>query len=152
MLVGPSNKQLGLLAVFLDLARSVSRCVADISIVICGGTCKRGDVVSVERGCWFEGGGFAILLQLRRCEAAESWSKMTWGLSQSTCLSDMCLGAYIRHVYDPQSLVGNSVFFWILQWWRFGIFFGARLGDVGVGWLPMASVVAGNSRDRCVLF
>jgi hypothetical protein len=79
MLVGPSNQQLGLLAVFLDLARSVSQCVADISIVIYGGTCRRGDVVSVERGCWFEGDGFAILLQLRRWEAAGSWFKMTWG-------------------------------------------------------------------------
>jgi hypothetical protein len=38
----------------------------------------------------------------------------------------------------------------ILQWWRLGVSFGVRLGDAGVGRRPLATVVAGNPRDRFV--
>jgi hypothetical protein len=39
---------------------------------------------------------------------------------------------------------------WIWQWWRLSIPTGVRLGDVGVGWRPLASVVAENPRDRFI--
>jgi hypothetical protein len=44
------------------------------------------------------------------------------------------------------------VFFWILQWCRLDITFGARLSGAGVGLLLMGLLVVGNYRDRCVLF
>jgi hypothetical protein len=34
--------------------------------------------------------------------------------------------------------------FWILQWWRLSV----RLGGVGIGRRPLATVVARNPRDR----
>ena len=38
----------------------------------------------------------------------------------------------------------------ILQWWRLGVSSGVRLGGTGVGRRPLATVVAGNPRDRFV--
>jgi hypothetical protein len=42
------------------------------------------------------------------------------------------------------------VLFWILQWWRLGVSSCVRLGGVGIGRRPLATVVAGNPRDRFV--
>jgi hypothetical protein len=39
---------------------------------------------------------------------------------------------------------------WIRQWWRLGVSSSVRLGGVGVGWRPMALVVAGNYRGQFV--
>jgi hypothetical protein len=39
---------------------------------------------------------------------------------------------------------------WIWQWWRLSIPTGVRLGDVGVGRRPLASVVAENPRDQFI--
>jgi hypothetical protein len=40
------------------------------------------------------------------------------------------------------------VLYWILRWWRFGIFSSVHLGDAGVEQRPLATVVAGNPRDH----
>jgi hypothetical protein len=37
-----------------------------------------------------------------------------------------------------------------LDWWRFGVSSGVRLGGTGGGRRPLATVVAGNPRDRFV--
>jgi hypothetical protein len=39
---------------------------------------------------------------------------------------------------------------WILQWWRLGVSSGVHLGGAGVGRRPLATVVAGNPRNRFV--
>jgi hypothetical protein len=39
-----------------------------VSLAFAGG---RGEVVSLERGCWFGGGGSAVLLRLCRWEAKD---------------------------------------------------------------------------------
>ena len=38
----------------------------------------------------------------------------------------------------------------ILQWWRLGVSSGVRLGGARIGRQPLATVVAGNPRDRFV--
>jgi hypothetical protein len=38
-------------------------------VVIHDGADSLGEVVLLERGCWSEGGGFVVLLQLLRWEA-----------------------------------------------------------------------------------
>jgi hypothetical protein len=42
------------------------------------------------------------------------------------------------------------VLFWILQRWRLGVSSCVRLGGVGIGRRPLATVVAANPRDRFV--
>jgi hypothetical protein len=39
---------------------------------------------------------------------------------------------------------------WISQWWRLDVSSGVRFGGTGVERRPLASVVAGNPRDRFV--
>jgi hypothetical protein len=62
-----------------------------------------------------------------------------------TCVSLLAAGLFI----NSESLVGDGSF-WILQWWRLGVSSGVCLGDAGVGRRPLATVVAGNPRDRFV--
>jgi hypothetical protein len=41
---------------------------------------------------------------------------------------------------------------WIWQWWRLGLSFNVRLGDVGVWRRPLVSASAGKPRDGSVFF
>jgi hypothetical protein len=76
-----------------------------------------------------------------------SWSKIAWGHPPVDmpqwhvpwCMQQACSSAH------KASLV--MVLSWIWQWWRLNVSFGVHLGDAGVGWRPLASVVAGNPRD-----
>jgi hypothetical protein len=54
-----SDRQLGLLAVL----RNWRDLFLGESLAFAGG---RGEMVSLEQGCWLEGGGSVVLLRLRR--------------------------------------------------------------------------------------
>jgi hypothetical protein len=78
-----------------------------VSLAYAGG---RGEVVSLERGCWSEGGGSAILPRLYRWETAGLCPRQHGDVPRSTCHSDMCLVACSRLFIDSQSLVGDGAF------------------------------------------
>jgi hypothetical protein len=126
-----------------DLARSVSRCVIGLR--------------------WWPGqGGFSgmrmLVLRWWVCCSSptlsmggeRSWSKTARGCPPvdvpqwhvPCCVQWACSSTH------KATLV--MVLSWICQWWRLGVLFGVRLGGAVVGQRPLASVVAGNLRDRFV--
>ena len=133
-----------------DLARSVSRRVAGVRC------CPRRRWRSGRGGC----SGARMLVRrwwiwryspssLMGCGV--SWSKTAWGRPPvdvpqrhvPRCLQQACSSTH------KASLA--MVLFCILQWWRLGVSSCIRLGGTGVGRRPLATVVAGNPRDRFVV-
>jgi hypothetical protein len=92
VLFGPSDWQLGLLAV-LQIWRDL---FLGVSPTYAGG---RGEMVSLERGCWSRGGRSAVFLRLHRWEAAGLGPRQHGDTLRWTCHSDMCLAACCRPVH-----------------------------------------------------
>jgi hypothetical protein len=76
----------------LDLARSVSWCVADLCWWL-------GRVVSLERGCLSEGGESVVLPGLRRWETMGLGPRQHGDVPLSTCHIDICLATCSRFVH-----------------------------------------------------
>jgi hypothetical protein len=126
-----------------DLARTISRCVADLLL-------------------WYGRGGFSGAMMLVRrwliCRFSptlsmggdRSWSKTTRGRPlfdvpqrhMPCCVQRVCSSTHKASL--------TIVFAWIWHWWRLDVPSIMRLDGSGVGRRPLALVVAGNLRDRFV--
>jgi hypothetical protein len=136
--VDPSDRQLGLLVV-LQIWRDLFLVV---SLAFAGG---RGEVISLEQGCWSRG-GIRCSSPTLSMRGGRSWSKTARGHPPidvthrhvSCCVQRTCSST---HKFSLAMLLS-----WIWQWWRLHVPSGVRLGGAGVGRRPLASAVAGNPR------
>jgi hypothetical protein len=85
--------------------RSGKICFSGVSLSFAGGL---GEVVSLELGCWYEGGGYAVLLRLHRWEAADLGPRQHGYVLRSTCTTTCALLRAACMFIDSQSLIVNG--------------------------------------------
>jgi hypothetical protein len=79
-------------------------------VVICDGAGGLGEVILLERGCWYGGGGFVVLPRLRRWEATDLGPRQ-YGMSPDRRATPTRVSLHTAVLFiDSQSLFGDGAF------------------------------------------